>query len=497
MGSSEPTAETDGPEVSDPGASAWRAATGRMARGARTTARATVRAGRAGARVAATGTRAGTGRFRAYAASDGADATGLARLTELHVVAAAGDAAVTVALAGTVFAMPTGQARGQVALFLLMTMAPFALLAPMVGPVLDRFRHGRRWAIGATLAVRAFLAWVLAGLVLTGSPWLFPTALGILVASRAYAVARASAVPQVLPDGMTLVQANSRMSVAGLIGMALGGVVAGLVSRVGPGWSLRVAFVVFVVGTVMAIRLPAGVDSEPQVPTEVVRELADVRRRGSLEVARWGWSHVPPAVRFALATNAGSRLLSGFLVLFLTFLVREHPVGAWSGPLVLALVIIAAGVGNAAGSVLGNVMHARRPEGTTTVLLLLTIAAVTLAAIVWNAASALILGLAAGLFAQLGKLCLDAIVQRDVAEDVQARMFSWVETILQLCWVVGGIVGMLLPLSPAIGFGVVAALLVGCLALASLAGRQRHAARVTAAPPTAQAPVTRDEGGSP
>ena len=150
-------------------------------------------------------------RFRSFADADGAADTGLARLTELHAVNVAGDAALTVSLAGTVFALPTDEARGRVALFLVLTMAPFVLLAPLIGPLLDRFRHGRRWALGTTLATRAFLAWVLASAVVDDSPWLFPAALGCLVASRSYAVARAAAVPRLLPGDISLVTANSRL----------------------------------------------------------------------------------------------------------------------------------------------------------------------------------------------------------------------------------------------------------------------------------------------
>ena len=125
------------------------------------------------------GSRAGARRARRYTTSAGAGESGLARLVELHSVHSAhGDAALAVSLAGTIFAVPTDQARGQVALFLVLTMAPFALLAPFIGPLLDRFRHGRRWAIGTTLALRAFLCWVLAGAVANDSPWLFPAALG-------------------------------------------------------------------------------------------------------------------------------------------------------------------------------------------------------------------------------------------------------------------------------------------------------------------------------
>ena len=181
------------------------------------------RRGRAGIRGLGRGGRAVGRRFRSFADADGAADTGLARLIQLHAVNVAGDAALTVSLAGTVFALPTDEARDRVALFLLLTMAPFVLLAPLIGPLLDRFRHGRRWALGTTLATRAFLAWVLASAVVEDSAWLFPAALGCLVASKSYAVARAAAVPRLLPDGIGLVTANSRLTIAGLIGMVLGG----------------------------------------------------------------------------------------------------------------------------------------------------------------------------------------------------------------------------------------------------------------------------------
>ena len=85
----------------------------------------------------------------------GAGESGLGRLIELHAVNTAGDAMVAVALANTLFfSVPTGEARGRVALYLLITMAPFAVMAPIIGPLLDRFRHGRRYAIAATMLAR-------------------------------------------------------------------------------------------------------------------------------------------------------------------------------------------------------------------------------------------------------------------------------------------------------------------------------------------------------
>ena len=224
------------------------------------------RGGRAGARLVGRGGAAAGRRFRRFADADGAADTGLARLTELHAVNVAGDAALRRLAAGTVFALPTDEARGRVALFLVLTMAPFVLLAPLIGPLLDRFRHGRRWAL-ARRRDRAFLAWVFAAAVVEDSPWLFPAALGCLVASRSYAVARAAAVPRLLPRDISLVTANSRLTIAGLIGMVVGGGLAGALSRIGPDWSLRLAFAVYVAATVLAIRLPARVDSTGGEPT--------------------------------------------------------------------------------------------------------------------------------------------------------------------------------------------------------------------------------------
>lgn len=449
--------------------------------------RAVGRGGRAGVRAVGRGGRAAGRRFRRFADADGAAHTGLARLTELHAVNVAGDAALTVSLAGTVFALPTDEARGRVALFLVLTMAPFVLLAPLIGPLLDRFRHGRRWALGTTLAVRAFLAWVLASAVVEDSAWLFPAALGCLVASRSYAVARAAAVPRLLPRDISLVTANSRLTIAGLVGMVLGGLLAGALSQIGPDWSLRLAFVVYVAATVLAIRLPARVDStagELDVDGIPVAEAPLPTLEGGARRLR----ALPRSVRYTLWLTTGARLLSGFLTLFLAFLMREHPLPGWSGPTVLALVAGAAGVGNALGSVLGNRRRTPAPERIATVLALAAVVAALLTALLYSVWTLVLLGLVTGLFGQLAKLCLDALIQRDIADDVRARVFSWSETILQGFWVTGGAIGIAIPLQPALGFGLVTAVIVGSVLVAIRSRRVGAAAPGTTTPGGARAP---------
>lgn len=399
------------------------------------------------ARASARGSQRTSQAFRSFARRDGADESGLARLIEMNTVQVAGDAALTVSLAGTVFAMPTDQARSAVALFLLLTMAPFVLLAPFVGPVLDRFRHGRRWAIGTTLAVRGFFCWVLAGAIVSDSPWVFPLALACLVASRAYAVARAAAVPRLLPTGLDLVTANSRIMITGLIGMGIGGAVAGGVSRFGVEWSLRLAFAIYIAAVVLAIRLPAQVDTP--VTDETPRIRPPLRSRPEERLR-----NLPNRVLHALIIQCGARFLVAFLTLFLIFLTRENPIPGWSTPVIIGAAVAAAGVGNVLGSLLGNKRVAPPPTPTLATVGLVGVASCIVAALFYGLWPLLLVSFVGGVYTQLGKLCLDSIVQAEVPESRHSRVFAWIETTLQLSWVFGGALAIVIPLRPGVGFGV-------------------------------------------
>ena len=417
---------------------------GATARGVRVAGHATAKAGRA-TYVSA----------RRASHADGAGQTGLARLIELHAVGAAGDSFVAVSLAGPrFFQVPTGEARGQVALFLGLTMLPFVVVAPLIGPFLDRFSHGRRWAVGATMAARAFLCWVLAGAVSEQSPVVFAAALGCLVAGRAYGVTKAAAVPRVLPGRLTLVKANSRIGLAGIVGASIGAPIAVGLSRIGPEWSLRGGFVVFVLATILAILLPASVDTAR----------GDGETGGHLSILETLRSRIPSRVVVGLRANTGLRLLSGFLVLYLAFLLREHPLAGWSdrGTLLLGIVAGSAGVGNLLGIALGNA-RAVRPERGAVLALLLAVVLTVVAAFALTAVTAAVLALVAGMTQGYAKLSVDALIQEEVAERGRTSAFARSETALQLSWVLGGFIGIAMPLVPSIGLGGVAVVLLGVL----------------------------------
>ncbi|HLK43630.1 MAG TPA: MFS transporter, partial [Thermoleophilia bacterium] len=90
-------------------------------------------------------------RIQRVTTKDGAGPSGLAHVIEMSAVNSVGDVLVTLALANSLFfSVKPDEARTKVALYLLITMVPFTLLAPLIGPLLDRLRGGRRFAMALT-----------------------------------------------------------------------------------------------------------------------------------------------------------------------------------------------------------------------------------------------------------------------------------------------------------------------------------------------------------
>lgn len=427
-----------------------------MAHGAADAGRATMRAGKATAsgtaragKATATGARKVGKATRRLTYAGGAGRTGLGRLIELSAGNSACDAFVTVALASTVFfGVPVGEARGSVALYLVITMLPFALLAPFVGPILDRFRSGRRYVMAGTLFGRGLLCFAMAAAVGAGDlPTLFIGALGVLVLSKAYNVSRAAIMPSVLPADITLVSANARVALFTLVSAGVAVPVgAGLTAWLGSAVILRVAMVGFLLLGVVAVRLPRHVDSP-----DTEEEGAAPRWRTLLKVG--------PAVAEAVWANVAIRVFSGFLLFFLLFLVQDKAVPwlaasePWAQdpffdiPKTIALLAGAAGLGGLAGAVVANWTRNSAPGLIVLLTLAVTAATTITAAIIFGVWTALAISLVAAFAQELGKLALDAIVQREIGEEVRSSTFGVVEAVLQLAWVFGGLVGLVLSLA--------------------------------------------------
>jgi MFS family permease len=392
-------------------------------------------------------------RVRTASRADGAGESGLTQLLWVNALHMAGDAMIAVSLAGTLFfAATTDAQRSNVALYLLVTMAPFAVLAPVIGPALDRMQRGRRWAMAGSHLGRAALALVMVAHF--DDFWLYPAALGVLVLSKSHNVLRAAVVPRVLPAAMSLTSANARLSVFGLVTAGIaGGLAAGVATLLGFAWELGATAAVFTVAGVLAVRLPPHVD----VPTGELP--ADVLTTAEIPVGS-GRRRVSPHVVLALRANAALRGLGGFLTIFSAFLVQATFDDGWAATVALGVIATAAGLGSFAGTAIGSRMHTATPDRLVLISAASAAAITLLAAIFYSFAMAAVVALVAAVTNALGKVALDAIIQREVPDSLRASAFARSETLLQIAWVVGGALGVALPPTGWLGFTVAAALLV-------------------------------------
>jgi hypothetical protein len=379
-------------------------------------------------------------RVRHAARAGGAGPSGLSALLGVHALHAAGDALVAVSLAGTLyFTVPTGQARGRVALYLVLTMLPFSLLVPVAGPLLDRLRHGRRNVLAATTGGRGLLTWLMAGASV--GLGLYPLAFAVLVLSRAYGVARSAAMPRVRPDGMGLVQANARLNVAAVAASSLAAALGALVAKgLGSSFVLYLASVVLLVAGVLALRLPSHVD--------------EARPERGARVTRLRLREAGPGVVGVLGAAAALRATAGLLTIFLAFWFRARHATAWE----VAPAVGAAAVGQLLGTVTAARVRRLSAIGLARLSPILCLLACAAAARWPEPALVATATGVTGLVASTSKFGLDAVLQTAIDPRAVSSAFARSETALQLAWVLGAVLALALPATGSVGFAFAAVL---------------------------------------
>ncbi len=444
----------------------------------------------------------GTGRLvHRLSSAQGAGRTGLSSLIELTAAGSIGDAFVTIALADTLFfSASLNAARSRVVLALLITIVPYAALAPLIGPLLDRVQQGRRYILMGTLLARGLLCWGMAG---AGAVTLLPAAFGVLLLQKVYAVTKAAVTPRLLPREITLVTANARANLGSLIATSLGAVVAvGIDAIVGGGsggaaWVLRVGTFVYLAAMAIGLRLPNTVDAFQQVdtPADATAEAdgtADsatsdtVPLRASASRARPGPQRPaasPPApslapaaarrrpfaipklgqrVFEAMRANAAIRVFYGFMITFLAFILRTEHFGHVTYKEALAGLAVAIAAGGALGTGIGSMLRARAPQLVIYAAYTLTTLITIGCAMIFSLWTVLLVVLVAAVAQTLVKVALDSILQREISDETRASAFAFSETVHQLALVGGSLAGVLLSLTGS-GF---AGLTVGAVFLA-------------------------------
>jgi hypothetical protein len=387
--------------------------------------------------------------------------TAFGRLALVHVIMMAGDTLVTVSLAGSLFfsVSPT-EAKGKVLAYLLLTIAPFAVVSPILGPLIDRSANGRRILVALSAGFRVLLCWSMSQHL--NSLWLFPEAFLVLISSKLYVVTRGALVPEMartdqfrehaakvgragwpaheVDEAKGYAGFNAQLTLLGtIVGLLAGSIGAGLLKGLGAPSVLVSAAAVYAGATVASMRLqrPAkAVREEVGGLSQSARDLHALNPLGDVEVS-WG-----------LAASALMRFTVGFATFLLAFGLRRENAGLSWFAFALAVSALGALVGLAVVTRVRNAV----PEST---LLTLALLATALGAGVASAHPTLVVQVVLagwlGLCAAVVQPSFDAITQRNIPAGAQGRTFARFAVRQQLLWVVGAVIPVAITLSFSVG----------------------------------------------
>ncbi len=439
------------------------------------------------------------------------------RLALVHTLFSAGSTLVTISLAGSLFfSVNVHQSESKVLLYLLLSIAPFAVVSPMLSPLLDRGATARRAAIGCASAGTAVLAFFMSRNL--HSLWLFPQAFGVLVLSKLYLVGKAALVPSMTDRGDDLATANAKLAVlAGLGGFAASPIGVALL-QAGASWVLRFTFVVFIGVTVAAVRLPKSdtLPAAPQplgahhdgrplhgpaapaplpvipAPSTSARVAASVGAAGTAnpggliyrskarraarspridvkkERRRLGLAMFSPEVMIALGAMTVLRGTMGFLTFFLAFALKHENAATWW----YGFILLASGIGGLAGSMAVPAIRRRLSEQQIILAaLVLTTLVGVIVGIIGSRPVQPVLAFVVGLASTGAKPAFDSIAQTYVPPAALGRAFARFETQLQLCWVACALVAVLVSFRYASGDILIAA---ACAIAAAFHYSMRH-----------------------
>lgn len=397
--------------------------------------------------------------------SEGFAATPFGRLARTHLFNAAGDGAVAVALAGSIFfSIDPSEARWRVALYLFLTVAPFAIVTPLIGPAIDGARGGRRGMMIASTLGRIVVCFFMVRHI--DSLLLFPEAFAVLVLQKGYSVSKSALVPNLVKGPSELIEANSKLALLSAVGGMGGAMLSAIVGFLGgSAASAGLAMLIFVIATLSAFQMPS---------TVVAAEPAEPDERAELRSAN---------IWLAASAMGILRGLVGFLTFLLAFEFRGgkdgvdlEPEGSAIGAATatvrgidvigdpaapawhFGVAVAAAGIGTLVGARLAPQLRRSHREEN---ILLGALAAATVAGIIaaWSGGlfGAAFIALAVGVTASTGKLAFDSLVQRDAPDANYGRSFARFEARFQLTWVAGAAIPVVLTLSDWFGYLLIAA----------------------------------------
>lgn len=418
------------------------------------------------------------------------------RLFGTRLVSQAADGLFQAALAGAVFFNPQhASGARQAAAGFTVLLLPYSLVGPFAGVLLDRWRRQRVLVVANV--VRAVLVGVTAALLVglgSTSVAFFVAALTAMSVNRFYLSALGAALPHVVrPD--LLVLANSVTTTLGFAATVAGGAaglaVRGVLHSGGGGGGYAAVAVLggltYLASSVVATGFPNAELLGPDVRS--VRVPLPVAARvvvaGLAAGARHLWQR--PRATYALAAIGVHRFFYGIATVAILLLYRNYFHGGGlfpAGVAGLAQVLIFGALGVGAGAVATPAITRRigTERWIAWALVIAGVGGMGLAAR-YTRPALVAAGLFIGLSAQAVKICVDTIVQQEIAETARGRVFSFYDTIYNLMFIAAAIVGAFVLPSTGRSYAVLGSLAVGYVAAAFayrvVSGRTPPAARIT------------------
>ena len=134
---------------------------------------------------------------------------------------------MAIALADSLFlSVSPDAARGKIILFLAVSMAPFVVISPLIGPRIDRLKGGHRMVVIGAGIMRALvlvgISQVVSSKEIIPSIGLYILVFSSMILGKTYAIAKSAIVPSTVEFEDDLVKANSKLGqIAGITGFGV------------------------------------------------------------------------------------------------------------------------------------------------------------------------------------------------------------------------------------------------------------------------------------
>ncbi|NNE12653.1 MAG: MFS transporter, partial [Ilumatobacter sp.] len=364
------------------------------------------------------------------------------RLAFTHAAMMGGEAAMVVALADSFFFdVDPNSARSKVLGFLLVSFAPFLIVAPFIGPFIDRVRGGRRLIVQGVAASRIVLQIAMVRFV--DDIALFPLVFVALVLQKTYLVSKSALVPAVVRSDTELVEANSKLGlIAGIAGAVAVAPAAALQFGVGTSATLVYGALLFGCALAMSLQLPREVGTRRDAPSAASPDATTT------------------GLQLAWVAMLILRCSAGFMLFHLAFLFRGREDDKFLLGLAVGLSSLGTAIGNALAPRLRRLLHEER---MITVALALPAVAGLVVAAVGDPELGIVVAVVVAFSAAIGRLSFESIVQRDGPGTNRGQAFARFETRFQLGWVIAAVLPVLIEMPANVGY-----MLVGVVCAAAV-----------------------------